>query len=134
MARRPVLEVDGVPYKNCYEVSYETNCASDETGRPADCARGGIIRVSRESDENTELANWAFNSDKDHLRGGKIYFKNTEDTEMKVLEWIDGFIIHYEEHIPHVKHAPDDQVYEYMEISCKSMKIGSVEIDNRWEE
>jgi hypothetical protein len=134
MARRPSLEVDGVTYKNVQEVSYETNCASDETGRPSDCARGGLIRIMRESDENTELANWAFNSDKEHLRGGKVHFKNSDDSEMKILEWKDGFITHYEEHVPHIKHNSDDQSYEYMEISCKSMAIGSVEIDNRWEE
>jgi hypothetical protein len=134
MARRPTLEVDGVPYKNVYAASYATNCAKDETGRPADCARGGLIRVWRESDDNTELANWAFNSDKDHLRSGKVLFKNTEDQQMKVLEWTDGFVVHYEEVIPHVKHNPDDQITEYLEISCRSMKIGSVELDNRWEE
>ena len=35
MARRPVLEVDGVVYKNVYDVAYELYTAKDETGRPS---------------------------------------------------------------------------------------------------
>ncbi len=32
MARRPILEIDGVVYKNVYEISYELYTAKDETG------------------------------------------------------------------------------------------------------
>ena len=47
MARRPVLEIDGVVYKNVYEVSYILYTAKDETGRPSDRAHAGIIAVKQ---------------------------------------------------------------------------------------
>ena len=49
MARRPILEVDGVVYKNVYQVSYGLYTAKDETGRPSDRAHAGIIKIIRAS-------------------------------------------------------------------------------------
>ena len=134
MARRPVLEIDGVVYKNVYEVSYELYTAKDETGRPSDRAHAGTIKVMRESDEKSDIARWAMDSSKPNWKAGKVQFKTPDDSEMKVLTWEEGFITKYEETIPHIKDKPDTQVYEYFEISCHKLLIGDAEIDNRWEE
>lgn len=134
MARRPVLEVDGVVYKNVYKVTYELYTAKDETGRPSDRAHAGTIKVTRESDETSDLARWAMDSSKPNWKAGKVTFKTPDDSEMKQLTWEEGFITRYEETIPHVKNNPDDQVFEYIEISCHKLAIGDAEIDNRWEE
>jgi len=134
MARRPVLEIDGVVYKNVYQVSYELYTAKDETGRPSDRAHAGTIKVKRESDESSDIARWAMDSSKPNWKSGKVTFKTPDDSEMKQLTWEEGFITKYEELIPHVKERPDDQVYEYFEISCHKLVIGDAEIDNRWEE
>ena len=53
---------------------------------------------------------------------------------MKELSWEEGFITRYEEQIPHIKQRPDDQIFEYLEISCHKLSIGDAEIDNRWQE
>lgn len=134
MARRPVLEIDGVVYKNVYEVTYELYTAKDETGRPSDRAHAGTIKVKRESDETTDIARWAMDSSKPNWKAGKVTFKTPDDSEMKQLTWEEGFITRYEEMIPHIKERPDDQVAEYFEISCHKLVIGDAEIDNRWEE
>jgi hypothetical protein len=134
MARRPVLEIDGVVYKNVYKVTYELYTAKDETGRPSDRAHAGTIKVTREADENTDIARWAMDSSKPNWKAGKVTFKTPDDSEMKSLTWEEGFITKYEETIPHVKQNPDDQVCEYFEISCHKLAIGDAEIDNRWEE
>lgn len=134
MARRPSLEVDGVVYKNVYAVSYELYTAKDETGRPSDRAHAGLIKVTRESDENSDISRWAMDSSEPNMKGGKVTFRNPHDAVMKELTWEQGFITRYEEHVPHVKDRPDDQVFEYLEISCQRLKIGDAEIDNRWKE
>jgi len=134
MARRPVLEVDGVVFKNVYKVSYELYTAKDETGRPSDRAHAGLIKVTRESDETVDIARWAMDSSKPNWKSGKVTFKNPDDAAMKTLAWEEGFITKYEETIPHIKANPDDQVYEYFEISSHKLMIGDAEIDNRWEE
>ena len=56
------------------------------------------------------------------------------DVQVEDLTWEEGFITRYEEHVPHIKDDPDDQVFEYFEISCHKLAIGDAEIDNRWEE
>jgi hypothetical protein len=134
MARRPVLEIDGVVYKNVYEVSYVLYTAKDETGRPSDRAHAGTIKIKRESDEKADIARWAMDSSKPNWKAGKVSFKTPDDSEMKALTWEEGFITRYEEVVPHIKDNPDSQVYEYFEISCHKLLIGDAEIDNRWEE
>lgn len=134
MARRPTLEIDGVTYKNVYEVSYELYTAKDETGRPSDRAHAGTIKVTRESDEKSDIARWAMDSSKPNWKAGSVIFRNPDDSSMKTLKWEEGFITAYHETIPHIKDRPDDQVYEYFEISCHKLSIGDAEIDNRWEE
>jgi len=115
-------------------VTYELYTAKDETGRPSDRAHAGTIKVTRESDENTDLARWAMDSSKPNWKAGKVTFKTPDDSEMKQLTWEEGFITRYEETIPHIKNNPDDQVFEHIEISCHKLTIGDAEIDNRWEE
>ena len=134
MARRPILVIDGVPYKNVYQVSYELYTAKDETGRPSDRAHAGVIRIVRESDEDTAIARWAMDSSKPNWKAGEVTFKNPSDNDMKVLSWEEGFITAYEEVVPHIKDRPDDQIFEKFEISAHKVKIADVEIDNRWEE
>jgi hypothetical protein len=134
MARRPTLEIDGSVYKNVYEVSYEIYTAKDETGRPSDRAHAGVIKILRESDENSNIARWAMDSSKPNWKGGKVTFKNPDDAMMKELQWEEGFVTRYEERIPHIKNSPDEQVQEYFEVSCHKLIIGDAEIDNRWEE
>ena len=134
MARRPTLEIDGVIYKNVYEVKYELYTAKDETGRPSDRAHAGVITVTRESDESSDIARWAMDSSKPNWKAGKVLFRNPDDAMMKQLSWEEGFITKYAEIIPHIKNKPDDQIYECFEISCHKLMIGDAEIDNRWEE
>jgi hypothetical protein len=134
MARRPTLEIDGVVYKNVYEVSYEIYTAKDETGRPSDRAHAGTVKIKRESDNNADIARWAMDSSKPNWKAGKVTFKDPSDTMMKELVWENGFITRYTENLPHIKKAPDDQVYEEFEISCQTLKIADAEIDNRWQE
>jgi hypothetical protein len=134
MARRPVLQIDGVTYKNVYEVTWELYTAKDETGRPSDRAHAGLIKVTRESDENVDIARWAMDSSQPKWKAGKVTFKNPNDATMKELSWEEGFVTKYEERIPHIKVRPDDQVHEYFEISAHKVTIGDAEIDNRWVE
>jgi hypothetical protein len=136
MARRPTLEIDGVVYKNVYEVSYELYTAKDETGRPTDRAHAGTIKVNVESDPegNVDIARWAMDTSKPNWKAGKITFMNPDDATMKELMWEDGFITKFVETIPHIKNNPDEQINQYFEISCQKLTVADAEIDNRWQE
>lgn len=134
MAVRPTLEIDGVPFKNVYEVSYKLYTAKDETGKPTDRAHAGVVRIRRESDENTDVARWAMDSSKPNWKKGKVTFRKTDMAELKTLTWENGFVTFYEEHVPNVKDHPDEQMWEEFEISCQKLVVKDAEIDNRWEE
>ncbi|MCK4538977.1 MAG: hypothetical protein KAV42_09300 [Candidatus Krumholzibacteria bacterium] len=134
MARRPALEIDGVVFKNVYSVSYVLYTAKDETGRPADRAHAGVITVRRESDETVDIARWAMDSSKPNWKNGKVTFRNPDDATMKELTWENGFITAYQEHVPHIKNNPDEQLWEEFEISCEKLSINDAEIDNLWQE
>jgi hypothetical protein len=135
MARRPTLEIDGVQYKNVYEVTYTIYTAKDDTGRPSDRAHAGTIKVARESDDNSDIARWAMDSSQPNWKAGKVIFKDPKsESTMKELSWEEGFITMYEEFVPHIRNSPDEQMYEYFEISCHRLNIGDAQIDNRWEE
>jgi len=134
MARRPTLTIDGVVFKNVYSVSYSLYTAKDETGRPADRAHAGTIRIVRESDASSDVARWAMDSSKPNWKGGNVTFKSPDDATMKELVWENGFITAYSETVPHIKNSPDEQIWEEFEISCQILKIADAEIDNRWQE
>ncbi len=134
MARRPTLTIDGVVFKNVYSVSYSLYTAKDETGRPADRAHAGTIRIVRESDASSDVARWAMDSSKPNWNGGSVTFKSPDDATMKELVWENGFITAYSETVPHIKNSPDEQIWEEFEISCQILKIADAEIDNRWQE
>ncbi|MFQ6032854.1 MAG: type VI secretion system tube protein TssD, partial [Candidatus Zixiibacteriota bacterium] len=130
MAYPPKLEIDGVEYHRVYSLSYVLFTDRDETGKPSTRARGGVIKIMRESDDNTGICNWATDSAKTNFKPGKAVIFGPEKNELKTLEWENGFITHYEEHIPHTKDRPDDQVYEYFEISAEKIKVQDAEVNN----
>jgi hypothetical protein len=133
MAQPPKLEIDGVTYPRVYSLSYTLYTDRDETGKPSSMARGGVIKVMREADDKTEITRWATDSAKTNFKPGKVTIFGPEKNELKILEWENGFITHYEEHIPHTKERPDDQIYEYFEISAEKIKVKDAEVNNEWE-
>ncbi len=133
MARRPKLEIDGQTFKNVYMVEYDIYTSIDETGRASNRPRTGLIKITRESDENTDIARWATSAAKAALKDGNIMFASPGKAKMKELKWKNGFVSKYIEVLPHTKANPDDQMYEYFEITCAKLSIGEVEIDNKWE-
>ncbi|UCG61917.1 MAG: hypothetical protein JSV52_01100 [Candidatus Zixiibacteriota bacterium] len=135
MARRPVLEIDGVTYKNVYEITYEIKTPYDETGRPSDIARMGLIKVLRESDSSGDIARWAAGGGLD-LKSGNIYIKYYDDQKTKKISFEKGFVARYEERVPNTKSKRDDQVMEYFEISCSRIVVDDkgTEIYSQWTE
>jgi hypothetical protein len=133
MAQPPVLEIDGVTYHRVFAASYILYTDRDEAGKPSTQARSGVVKVTRESDGKTEICRWATDSAKTNFKPGKLIFYDHDKREMKTLEWENGFITHYEEHVPHTKERPDDQMYEYFEISAEKIKVKDAEVNNQWE-
>jgi hypothetical protein len=134
MAKQPSLEIDGTRYPRIYEVSFSLFTDKDETGKPADRARVGLIKVTREVTSNQDIFRWATDSSKKNFKSGKLMFRDPESEEdLVALEFENGFVSYYEYHCPHVKHNGGDQMFEYFEISAERVTLGSDSINQSWE-
>jgi hypothetical protein len=134
MAKTPQLEIDGTRYPRIYEVAFSLYTDKDETGKPADRARVGLIKITREVTKQQDIFRWASDSSKKNFKSGKVTFIDPESEEdLVALEFENGFVSYYESHVPHIKHNSGDQMYEYFEISAETITLGSDTINQSWE-
>jgi len=134
MAQQPELKIEGNRYPRCLEVSFSLYTEKDETGKPADRSRAGLIKVTREVTNNQDVFRWATDSSKKNFKGGQVTFKDPESSkDLVALAFENGFVTYYECHLPHIKHNSADQMYEYFEISAEKVTFGSDSINQNWE-
>jgi hypothetical protein len=134
MAQEVDLKIDGEEYDKVHSASYELYCPHDAgDGKPSSTPTGLKIKISRESDDNVGIVKWAFDSSQVNRKNGEITFMDpNQKKELKVLKWTNGFITHYEEHVPSTAHNPNDQMYEYFEISAELVDINGAEYKKEW--
>ncbi len=119
MAQEVILKIDGEEFKKVRSASYELYCPHDTAdGKPSSTPCGLKVKISRESDDNIGVVRWAFDSSAVNRKAGEITFRDpNQKKDLKVLKWTNGFVTHYEEHVPSTSALPNEQMYEYFEIS-----------------
>lgn len=134
MAQEVELKVDGELFDKVHSVSYEIMTPHDSAdGKPSSIPQGLKIKISRESDDNVGICKWAFDSSAVNRKAGQITFRDPNlKKELKVLKWTNGFITHYEEHVPSTAAAANEQMYEYFEISAELVDINGAEYKKDW--
>jgi hypothetical protein len=135
MAQEVELTIDGTQYDKVHTVSYELFTPHDDAdGKPSNIVRGLKIKVKRESDDNIGIAKWAFDSSQVNRKSGSILFKDPNlKKDLKELTWENGFITHYEEHVPSTTEASTEQTYEYFEISAELVQLnGEARYEKDW--
>lgn len=133
MAHQSTLHVEGTRYPRILEVSFSISTEKDETGKPSDRPRCGLIKITREATKNTDLFRWGTDSSKKNFKSGKVTFMDPQEKEELVaLEFKNGFITYYEFHCPHNKNNSGDQIYEYCEISAEELTLGSDSVNQNW--
>ena len=129
MAKTPVkIEIDGYKEREVMMVSYEFDQATDAEGQMSGIPRGGQIdvKVKALNDGTPDLLAWML--ERNLPKNGKITFLETKTGKnMKVIEFTNGYCVGYEE-----KWEDKQGHTEEIMISCKSIKIGSVEYQNDW--
>jgi len=134
MAKQPIMLLEGNKVQRIYEVSFTLYTEKDETGKPSDRSRCGLVKVKREASGDTTIFRWATDSSKKNFKSGKVTFKNPESEEdMVSLEFEKAFISYYEHHCPDIKHNSGDQIFEYFEISAEKLTLGSDTLHQNWE-
>jgi hypothetical protein len=125
------IKVDGLAEREVMNLHYALHQEVDVEGRPTAVSRGGRISVTVKSlnDGNKELFEWA--CDPYIAKKGKIEFEKRDGTNMKTLEFEDGYMVEYEE----LYNAVDaDSQMEVFTISAKKITIGGVSHENTWAE
>lgn len=130
MAKQIRVSIDGNKVKNILDVEYGLDVAKDTNGAPVDARpRLKTIRITRRSDEAMDLWQWALNPHAEYFKAGTVEFLDPkkEDTVLKTLEWSDGFVRCYMEHVPHIHQKKNDPQVEYIEVSASTITINGVE-------
>ena len=124
------VEIDGKHIPNVLSVNYGLEVQHDTDGRPMDARpRLARIRITRMSDADTLLGDWASHPVRGHFKSGKVSFF-VPDEESKVqstMSWSDGFVALYGEAVPHIHDERHKPMTEYVEISAQKVKINDVE-------
>lgn len=134
MAQEVELKIDGELFDKVHSVSYEIFTPHDSSdGKPSSVPQGLKIKISRESDDNIGVCKWAFDSSQVNRKAGQITFRDPNlKKELKVLKWTNGFITHYEEHVPSTSASANEQMYEYFEISAEMVDMNGTEYKKDW--
>ncbi|MGO3184406.1 MAG: type VI secretion system tube protein TssD [Aequorivita sp.] len=127
MSFKAKLHLNGKEY-NVLECSYELFQAVDATGRPSSVTRGGRIKVTIESTEDTSLVEWMFNNFE--RRDGSIKFlKRDNEATSKELKFTEGYMVKYIETFDSTDTEP---MNEALVISARIITMGSGDHVNNW--
>jgi len=130
--RQIKVEIDGKAISNVIAVDYGLEVEHDADGSPSDARpRLARIKITRKSDDNQLLGDWASHPFRGHFKSGKIsFFAPDEATKVQsTMSWSDGFVAMYREEVPDIQIHRDMPMTEYVEISAQKLKINDVEVD-----
>ncbi|WP_026449515.1 type VI secretion system tube protein TssD [Aequorivita capsosiphonis] len=127
MSFKAKLSLNGKEY-NVLNCSYDLFQETDATGRPSSVTRGGRIKLTVESTEETSLAEWMFNNFE--RRDGSVKFlKRDNEATAKELKFTEGYMVKYVENF----HSTDKEpMSESLVISARSISMGTGEHVNDW--
>ncbi|MGO3184405.1 MAG: type VI secretion system tube protein TssD [Aequorivita sp.] len=127
MSFKAKLSLNGKEY-NVLNCSYDLFQETDATGRPSSVTRGGRIKLTVESTDDTSLAEWMFNNFE--RRDGSVKFlKRDNEATSKELKFTEGYMVKYIENF----HSTDKEpMSESLVISARSIAMGTGEHVNDW--
>ena len=127
MSFKAKLSVNGKEY-NVLDCSYDLFQETDATGRPSSVTRGGRLKVTVESTEDTSLVEWMFNNFE--RRDGSVKFlKRDNEATAKELKFTEGYMVKY---IETFDHSDGNPMNESLVISARSITMGTGEHVNDW--
>jgi hypothetical protein len=127
--RLVTLNADGIEERQVIYMRYELEQQTDVEGQPVGRTRGGKItlRVRTPKDGNTDIVEWM--CDTNMSKNGKITIPSLSGGDLKIIEFVDGFVVSYSETFDRRKELI---LHEEFTISAKIIKIGNAVHDNNW--
>ncbi len=127
MSFKSVLEVAGkqMVVKHC---SYDLTQEVDATGRPSAITRGGRIRLTVESNGDTDLFEWMVNNF-ERKDGTITFYKRDSDAKLKSLNFKEGYLVKFEETFDADNQNP---MMVSFTISAREIAMGNASHINEW--
>jgi hypothetical protein len=131
MAQEVELKIDDEKFE-VRRVSYEIfHLTTPRTVSRFDSC-GLKIKISRESDDNVGIARSTFDSSQINRKASEITFRIEPEEGTEGSQVAERFRDHYEEHVPSTSAMPNEQMYEYFEISAELVDVNGVEYKKDW--
>ncbi|RFM36630.1 MULTISPECIES: type VI secretion system tube protein TssD [Chitinophaga] len=127
MSFKSVFEVAGkqMVVKHC---SYDLTQEVDATGRPSAITRGGRIRLTVESNGDTDLFEWMVNNF-ERKDGTITFYKRDSDAKLKSLNFKEGYLVKFEETFDADNQNP---MMVSFTISAREIAMGNASHINEW--
>ena len=113
---------------NVLDADYSLHQEVDPTGRPSSITRGGKIRLTVESNQETDLFEWMCNNF-ERKDGSIVFFKRDSDATLKELKFKEGYLIDFEESFHSANNNPMNITFS---ISAKEITMGNGTHVNEW--
>ncbi len=130
MSFRGILNLDHKHY-NVLKLSYTLTQRVDIIGRPTSVAKGGIIHLTVETSNETDLLEWMISPSM--IKSGDLVFEDraTEGKAMRTMYFNDAFCINYHEAFDSVNSQP---MITDLTISARLLHFGSgnLQLENDW--
>ncbi len=127
MSFKAKLTVAGKDY-NVLHCSYGLFQEVDATGRPSSITRGGKIKITVESTQETDLFEWMCNNF-ERKDGSVTFLKRDSDATMKELKFKEGYLVNFDERYESVNENP--MLLTFV-ISAKEITMGNGTHTNEW--
>ncbi len=113
---------------NVLDCDYSLRQEVDSTGRPSSVTRGGIIRMTVESDAETDLFEWMCNNF-ERKDGSIVFFKGDAEGTLKELQFKEGYLTAFEERFSSTGSHPMTISFA---ISAREVSMGRGTHKNEW--
>ncbi|HLR32415.1 MAG TPA: type VI secretion system tube protein TssD [Fodinibius sp.] len=127
MSFKAKLDVNGREV-NVLSCNYDLNQEVDATGRPSSVTRGGCIRLTVESTEDSSFFEWMVNN-YERRDGTVTFLKRDTEAKMKQLKFSEGYLVEYAENFDHTDGHP---LSESFTISAREITVGQGTHINEW--
>ncbi len=120
------ISLDGAEEINVLYCSYRFNQAIDATGKPSSIPQGGLITLTVESKNDTDIMDWMINPTS--TKSGKItFYRRDMMSKLKTLEFTGAYCVNFQEEFNHAGEMPMQITFT---ASAKTIKVNDSEFKN----
>ncbi|MCG8688067.1 MAG: hypothetical protein MI892_24545 [Desulfobacterales bacterium] len=127
MSFNGILEIENEKYR---VINWNVNIKQqvDHTGRPNANPGGGLIRITVESSDSSDLMEWAVSPDM--TKNGRIVFQRRDNSSsLRTFDFREAYCVEYNESFSSEGTNP---MLIIITLSSQSLKSGSAELSKNW--